>query len=120
MFPYVFSVLQALEHGQVVVPGVFGADPAHVLPTGRLLRELPATAAPHRGGPVQRHRFPLSHRVSASLGIIRGVFGVQFASISGRHPAGDEYQQQQSLHTSTRRHLHGENLRILLRPGGSS
>lgn len=119
VFSYVFSVLQALQDGQVVVPGVFGADPAHVLPTGRLLCELPAAAATNRRGPLQRHCFPVSHWIFTSFAIIWGIFTISvnwFGSTSRTNRAGDEYQQQQQpLHTSTRRHLRWAKLRNLLR-----
>ena len=44
---YLSAVLQALQHGQVVGPGVFGAEAGQVLPAGLLLRQLP-TGRPSR------------------------------------------------------------------------
>lgn len=44
---YLFAVLQTLQHGQVVGPGVLGTEAGQVLPAGLLLRQLP-TGCPSR------------------------------------------------------------------------
>lgn len=61
--PHLPHVLQALEHRQVVAPGVLGAHTGHVLPAGLFLRQLPAAAGPTRPrsappgrGPTRRER----------------------------------------------------------------
>lgn len=58
---YLSAVLQTLQHGQVVGPCVLRTEAGQVLPTGLLLRQLPAGRPSRLGG-----RFILSRQVDGS------------------------------------------------------
>lgn len=107
--PHLAHVLQALEHGEVVGPAVLGAEPHHVLPAHRLLRQLPPATRPAAAGTPRdcRARPCLLPRPS------QGTAGTGKASSRAGHrrPRRQRQQQEQSRaraaapDTSARRHL---------------
>lgn len=110
---YLSAVLQALQHGQVVGPGVFGAQAGQVLPAGLLLRELPPGRPSRLWGRSGGGGRCISDRgLSGSVDGRVGRLGRAAGSLKAEDGAeaaetrGQQQQQQQQLRATVRRHLH--------------